>query len=110
MAFQVKVEYGKKRFETFLPENVSYNGLVTLKKYCSSSAQIDADKIRLRFRDEDCEMVNGVKQIIFAFLEMLFTAKDRDPNKIFIQANEIKLSIPAQNEASGICFRQKNLR
>ena len=51
-----------------------------------------------------------VKQIIFAFLEMLFTAKDRDPNKIFIQANEIKLSIPVQNEASGICFRQKNLR
>ena len=51
-----------------------------------------------------------VKHIIFAFLEMLFTTKDRDPNKIFIQANEIKLSIPAQNEASGICFRQKNLR
>jgi len=42
----------------------------------------------------------------FAFLEMLFTAKDRDRNKIFIQANEIKLSMPSQNEASGICRRR----
>ena len=59
MAFQVKAEYGKKRFETFLPENVSYDGLVSsIKKYCSSFVQIDADKIRLRYRDEDCDMVN----------------------------------------------------
>ena len=72
MAFQVKVEYGKKRFETFLPENVSYNGLVSLKKYCSSSAQIDADKIRLRFRDEDCEMVNVCQAYYFCVLGNAF--------------------------------------
>ena len=72
MAFQVKVEYGKKRFETFLLENVSYNGLVSLKKYCSSSAQIDADKIRLRFRDEDCEMVNVCQAHYFCVLGNAF--------------------------------------
>ena len=66
--------------------------------------------MRLRYRDENCEMVNVCQADYFAFLEMLFTANDRDRNKIFIQANEIKLSIPTQNEASGICFRQKNLR
>ena len=73
MAFQVKVEYGKKRFETFLPENVSYNGLVSsIKKYCSSSAQIDADKIRLRYRDEDCEMVNVCQADYFCVLGNAF--------------------------------------
>ena len=73
MAFQVKVEYGKKRFETFLPENVSYNGLVSsIKKYCSSSAQIDADKIRLRYRDEDCEMVNVCQAHYFCVLGNAF--------------------------------------
>lgn len=73
MSFQVKVEYGKKRFETFLPGNVSYNGLVSsIKKYCSSSAQIDADKIRLRYRDEDCEMVNVCQADHFCVLGNAF--------------------------------------
>ena len=51
MAFQVKVEYGGKRFAAFLLENISYDGLVSssIKKNCSSLAHLDADKIRLRY-------------------------------------------------------------
>ena len=68
-AFQVKLEYGKKRFETFLTENVSYDVLASsIKKYCSSLAQIDADKIRLRYRDEDYDMVNVCQADFFCVL------------------------------------------
>ena len=98
MAFQVKVEYGGKRFATFLLENVSYDGLVSsIRKNCSSLAHLDADKIRLRYRDEDGDMVNVCEADLFAFSEMLRTAKevkDRDYKKIFIQANEIDSPCP----------------
>ena len=98
MAFQVKVEYGEKRFATFLLENVSYDGLVSsIRKNCSSLAHLDADKIRLRYRDEDGDMVNICEADHFAFSEMLRTAKevkDRDYKKIFIQANEIDSPCP----------------
>ena len=98
MAFQVKVEYGGKRFATFLLENVSYDGLVSsIRKNCSSLAHLDADKIRLRYRDEDGDMVNVCQADLFAFSEMLRTAKevkDRDYKKIFIQANEIDSPCP----------------
>ena len=99
MAFQVKVEYGGKCFTAFLLENVSYNGLVSsIRKnnYCSSLAHLDADKIRLCYRDEDGDMVN-VCEDLFAFSEMLHTVKevkDRDYKKIFIQANEIDSPYP----------------
>ena len=98
MAFQVKVEYGGKRFATFLLENVSYDGLVSsIRKNCSSLAHLDADKIRLRYRDEDGDMVNVCQADLFAFSEMLRTAKevkDRDYKKIFIQGNEIDSPCP----------------
>jgi len=70
MAFQVKVEYGGKRYATFLLENVSYDGLVSsIRKnnYCSSLAHLDANKIRLRYRDEDGDMVNVCDADLFAF-------------------------------------------
>ena len=93
MAFQVKVEYGGKRFATFLLENVSYDGLVSsIRKNCSSLAHLDADKIRLRYRDEDGDMVNVCQADLYAFSEMLCMVKeveDRNYKKIFIQANEI---------------------
>ena len=93
MAFQVKVECGRKRFATFLLENVSYDGLVSsIRKNCSSLAHLDAYKIRLRYRDEDGDMVNVCEADLSSFSEMLRTAKevkDRDYKKIFIQANEI---------------------
>ena len=60
MAFKVKVEYGVKRFATFLLENVSYDGLVSsIRKNCSSLAHLEADKIRLRYHDEDGNMVKA---------------------------------------------------
>ena len=69
MAFQVKVEYGGKRFATFLLENVSYDGLVSsIRKNCSSLAHLDADKIRLRYRDEDGDMVNVCQADFFCVL------------------------------------------
>ncbi|CAH3195057.1 unnamed protein product [Porites evermanni] len=77
MAFQVKVEYGGKRFATFLLENVSYDGLVSsIRKHCSSLAHLDADKIRLCHLDEDGDMVNVCQADLFAFSEMLRTAKE----------------------------------
>ena len=86
MAFQVKVEYGGKCFATFLLENVSYDGLVSSIKNCSSLAHLDADKIRLRYRDEDGDKINVCEADLFAFSEMLRTVKevkDRDYRKIF---------------------------
>ena len=59
---------------------------------CSSLAHPDTDKIRLRYRDEDGEMVNVCQADLFTFSEMLHTVKevkDRNYKKIFIQANEI---------------------
>ena len=98
MAFQVKVEYGGKRFATFLLENVSYDSLVSsIRKNCSSLAHLDADKIRLRYRYEDGDMVNVCEADLFAFSEMLRTGKevkDRHYKKIFIQANEIDSPCP----------------
>ena len=59
MAFQVKVEYGGQCFATFLLENESYDGLVSsIRRNCSYLAQLDADEIRLYYRDEDGDMVN----------------------------------------------------
>ena len=125
MAFQVKVEYGGKRFATFLLENVSYDGLVSsIRKNCSSLAHLDADKIKLRYRDEDGDMVNVCEADLFAFSEMLRTAKevkDRDYKKIFIQANEIDSPCPrkmkrvdfgVENSSSGdeiSCLQPKQL-
>ena len=54
-------------------ENVSHNGLISsIKKYCSSLAQIDADKIRLRYCDEDCDMVNVCQADYFCVLGNAF--------------------------------------
>ena len=90
MAFQGKVEYGGKCFATFLLENVLYDGLVSsIRKNCSL-AHLDADKIRLRYRDKDEDRVNVCQADLYAFSEMLCTVKeDHDCKKIFIQANEI---------------------
>ena len=94
------MEYGEKRFATFLLENVSYHGLVSsIRKNCSSLAHLDADKIRLRYRDEDGDMVNVCQADLFAFSEMLCMAKevkDRDYKKISIQANEIDSPCPCK--------------
>ena len=125
MALQVKVEYGGKRFATFLLENVSYDGLISsIRKNCSSLAHLNAAKIRLRYYDEDGDMVNVCEAHLFAFSEMLRTAKevkDRDYKKIFIQANETDSPCPrkmkrvdfgAENTSTGdelSCLQPKRL-
>ena len=66
-------------------------------KYCSSLAHLAEDKIRLRYRDEDGDMVIVCQADVFAFSEMFRTAKevkDRDYKKIFIQASEIDSPCP----------------
>ena len=98
MAFQVKVEYGGNRFATFRLENVSYEGLLcSIKEYCSSLAHLDEDKIRLHCRGEDGDLVNVCYADVFAFLEMLRTAKEvknHNYKKIFIQATEVDSPCP----------------
>ena len=103
MAFQVKVEYGGKRFAAFLLENISYDGLVSssIKKNCSSLAHLDADKIRLRY---------GYGERLSSRFFFL-----RSRRKGFVRRKKWKttttrkqsfnlkknwLSVPAQNEAS----------
>ena len=91
MAFQVKVEYGGKRFAAFLLENISYDGLVSssIKKNCSSLAHLDADKIRLRYGYG--ERLSS-RFFFFAFSpERLRTAKevkDHDYKKTIIQSKK----------------------
>ena len=96
-------DYGKF-FASFLLENVSYDGFVSsIKKYCSSLALLDEDKITLcdrDCRDEDGDMMNVCQADFFvAFLEMLLTAKevkDHDYKKIFIQASEVDSACPCK--------------
>ena len=92
-------------FAGFLLENVSYNGFVSsIKKYCSSLALLDEDKITLSYRDcrdEDGDMVNVCQADFFlAFLQMLLNTvkevKDHDYKKIFIQANEVDSACPCK--------------
>ena len=80
-------------------ENVSYGALASsIRKNCFLFfAHLDADKIRHRYRDEDGDMVNVCQADLFAFSEMLRTAKevkDRDYKKILIRANEIDSPCP----------------
>ena len=86
-------------------ETYNFIALGSIRKNCSSLAHLDADKIRLRYRDEDGDiMVNVCQADLFAFSEMLRTAKevkDRDYKKIFIQANEIDSPCPRKMKRVG---------
>ena len=66
-------------------------------KYCSSLGHLAEDKIRLRYCDEDGDMVNVCQADVFALSQMLCAAKkvkDRDYKKIFISATEIDSPCP----------------
>lgn len=96
----VKVEYGQNRFATFLLENatdISFEALIFhIKKNCTLLSHLPSSNIRLRYRDEDGDMVN-LTDNKFAFSEMLRTAKDvkdRDFKKIYIQASEVDSPLP----------------
>ena len=82
MTFQVKVEYGGKRFAPFLLKNVSYDGLVSsIRKNCSSLAHLDAHKIRLHYCDEGGDMVNVCQADLFAYSEILRTEKEKSSSE-----------------------------
>lgn len=99
----VKVEYGHNRFATFLLEdatNISFDVLIYhIKKNCTLLSHLPSSNIRLRYRDDDGDMVN-LTDDKFAFSEMLRTAtdvKDRDFKKIYIQASEIDSPLPKKS-------------
>lgn len=100
--YQIKVQYGADRFSTFLLQDISYDGLLSsIRKNCSSLSCLEQDMIRLRYKDEDGDLVNIAKGDDFAFTEMLRTAqvvKDRDYKKVFIQANEIDSPLPSSRK------------
>lgn len=97
--YQVKVKYGNDRFSTFLIKDISFAKLMQeIKQKCSSLAHLPASNIRVRYRDEDGDMINLSEDPDgFAFGEMLRSAKevkDRDYKKIFLQASEIDSPLP----------------
>ena len=97
--YQVKVKYGEERFSTFLIKDISFARLMqAIKQNCSSLAHLPASNIRVRYRDEDGDMINlSEDPDEFAFGEMLRSAKevkDRDYGKIFLQASEVDSPLP----------------
>ena len=97
-ALQVKVDYGGERFAKLLLRNVTYETLLqTILRSCSSLAHLDQDSIRLRYKDEDGDFVNISPDDLFAFSEMLRTAKqvgNGDYKKIYIKAHKVNSQVP----------------
>ena len=57
--YQVKVKYGEERFSTFLIKDISFAKLMqAIKQNCSPLAHLPASNIRVRYRDEDGDMIN----------------------------------------------------
>ena len=97
--YQVRVKYGKERFSTFLIKDISFGKLMeAIKQNCSPLAHLPASNIRVRYRDEDGNMINlSEDPDDFAFGEMLRFAeevKDRDYGKTFLQASEVDSPLP----------------
>jgi len=97
--YHVKVKYGEERFSTFLIKDISLAKLMqVIKQNCSALAHLPTSNIRVRYRDEDSDMMNlSEDPDDFAFGEMLRSAKevkDRDYGKIFLQASEVDSLLP----------------
>ena len=93
-AYQVKVKYGEERFCTFLIKDITFAKLMQeIKRNCSPLAHLPASNIRVRYRDEDGDMISLWEDSSgFSFGEMLRSTKEvkeRDYKKIFLQASEI---------------------
>ena len=98
-AYQVKVKYGEERFCTFLIKDITFAKLMQeIKRNCSPLAHLPASNIRVRYREEDGDMINLWDDSSgFSFGEMLRSAKEvkeRDYKKIFLQASEIDSPLP----------------
>ena len=95
----MKVKYGEERFCTFLIKDITFAKLMQeIKRNCSPLAHLPASNIRVRYRDEDGDMINLWDDSSgFSFGEMLRSAKEvkeRDYKKIFLQASEIDSPLP----------------
>lgn len=100
--YQVKVKYGEERFCTFLIKDISFATLIQeIKQNCSSLTHLPASNIRVRYRDEDGDIINLTGDPHgFAFAEMLRSAqevKDQEYRKIFLQPSEIDSPLPRKN-------------
>ena len=98
-AYQVKVKYGEERFCTFLIKDITFAKLMQeIKRNCSPLANLPASNIRVRYCDEDGDVINLRDDSSgFSFGEMLRSAKEvkeRDYKKIFLQASEIDSPLP----------------
>ena len=82
--YQVKVKYGEERFSTFLIKDISFGKLMeAIKQNCLPLAHLPASNIRVRYRDEDGDMINlSEDPDDFAFGEMLRSAKEVKDRRI----------------------------
>ena len=76
-----------------------------IKQNCSPLAHLPASNIRVRYRDEDGDMINLSEDPDgFAFGEMLRSAKEvkeREYRKNFLQTSEIDSPIPRKSPQIG---------
>ena len=72
------MKYGEERFSTFLIKDVSFAKLMqAIKQNCSPLVHLPASNIRVRYRNEDSNMINlSEDPDDFAFGEMLRSAKE----------------------------------
>ena len=55
----MKVKYGEERFCTLLIKDITFAKLMQeIKRNCSPLAHLRASNIRVRYRDEDGDMIN----------------------------------------------------
>lgn len=91
--YQIKVEYGEKCFCSFLIRNINNEKLFDeIKRNCSQLVHLPNSRIRVRYRDDDGDMVKLIPNDEFSFNEILRSArdiKDREYKKIYLLANEI---------------------
>ena len=105
--YKVKVKYGEERFSTFLIKDISFAKLMqAIKQNCSSLAHLHASNIRVRYRDEDGDMINLSEDLDdFAFGEVLRSAKevkDRDYiRKDFSSGKRGRFTATEKTEANG---------
>ena len=98
----MKMKYREERFRTFLIKDITFAKLMQeIKRNCSPLAHLPASNIRVRYRDEDGDMINLWDDSSgFSFGEMLRSAKEvkeRVKKKtIFLQASEIDSPLPSK--------------
>ena len=100
-AYQVNVKYGEERFCTFLIKDITFAKLMQeIERNCSPLAHLPASNIRVRYRDEDGDMISLWEDSSgFSFGEMLRSTKEvkeRDYKKIFLQESETDSPLPSK--------------